>query len=705
MSFLSITFQNINWWLVLVTIILGGFLFFSYRHFSRKKAGTTLLLLRTCFFLGVIFLWCKPQVNYRYRKQQSPMVLTWVDNSLSMAAQEKFSAKLMAAHLSDFSVAVNQQGGQVIFQKFSRELAPVKQLSELSYDGHATNITRALKQGIAGRSQQNIVAGLFISDGVFNQGENPLYAEINSGFPIYSVGIGDSLISGDPAVTRLQFPPLVKIGDTVSFRGEIVPQSERKNITLSLSVGERTVHQKAVPAEQRYFKKEVTFYHVFKEKGTYRVKLSISDKNDQNPYNNQRLGIIKVKAAAQNILLLSSQINFETRFLQQVFKEMEQVTLIPLVSHGGGWLPDSLSAYLKKDWDLVTLMGFPSAQTSQKTIRAIQAKFNEAKNWPLLIFIDAQTALEKLEQLLGYSLAQKYERANTSKRVTAQISTQGAQHPIMRNTLLELNDRSWQALPPIGYPYNRLKLSDGFKVLITTEDLTESPLIAVGSPDAQRIGLFCGSDFWRWRFMTQGALTVSPYTESLLNMFSWLTATEQAQTVQISPDKEVYLKGESMQLSGYVSDVKGDIIPEARVEAEAHTTAQEVLRFTIPWTGDKYATEVPLRTTGEYQLSINAYNESYSLGHTGHSFTVTEQPLELIRVYQNTSLLEAIARKTGGAKINLNAINQLVQNLSFQNKKTIEKHSLQLWRWPGSFIMLVLLLLGEWIIRRIKGYQ
>jgi len=705
MSVSALTFQNLNWWLVPIVIVIGFLLYISYHHFHRKKAGTALLLLRLCFFVGILFLWCKPQLNYQISRRHPPQALIWVDNSLSMAAQDNFDAGLIEQRLTDISDAVKRQGGRLIYKKFSRKVMPLTDFSKLSYDGYATNISQALRQGIASRKTKNIVAGLLISDGVFNQGQNPLYADLESDFPIYTVGIGDSLIRGDPAVDQLQIPATATVGDTVQFKAEVVPQSERETITIVLSIDEQVVYQKKIPAEQEYFKKTLTFQHVFKEEGSYNIELSIPDQNDQNPYNNRRMDIIKVRAAAQKILLLSSQISFELRFLKQIFQSRDPVKLVPVVSHQGRWLSDSVSQYFAKDWDLVILEGFPSAQTPLKTIEMIKKEFKGINNIPLLIFINNQTSVEKLAQLRGYTIVQKYKRAGADQSTTARITAQGARHPVIRDMQLELQERSWQALPPIGYPFARLELADGFESLVVAGDLRAAPLIATGEVEAQRIGLFCGNDFWRWRFMTQATFTTDPYTESILNMFSWLTASEHEQRVQILPDKPVYLKGETMQLSGHVFDVKGEIIPEIYVEAAARRNTEEPIRFTIPWTGDIYAAEIPLRKRGKYQVEITAYDGDVAIGQTEHSFTVMEQPLELVNIYQNSAVLQTIARKTGGAKIDLAALDRLVQDVSYKEQKRSEHHRLQIWRWPGSFVILLFFLLAEWIIRRTKGYQ
>jgi hypothetical protein len=76
---------------------------------------------------------------------------------------------------------------------------------------------------------------------------------------------------------------------------------------------------------------------------------------------------------------------------------------------------------------------------------------------------------------------------------------------------------------------------------------------------------------------------------------------------------------------------------------------------------------------------------------------------EFASLQPNRSLLEEIARKTGGELITPGGLDDFVQGLNQKKAPIVETYSYPLWHKPAVFALALLCFISEWGIRRVKG--
>ena len=709
MTEFSIHFQNLNIWPFVALVVIGILIFFTF-YIPKKNISSRgkifLIVFRTSVFLGIIFLFLKPVLQWTKVRNLSPKLLVWIDNSLSMTAHKDFSPDFLMESIKNMDSELKKEGIDIIYDIFSDDIeSETHLLDKVVFDGLSTDISHIIKESKSKHVDENISAAILISDGVVTKGEDPSLMEINLPFPIFTIGIGDSMPTMDPSISQIELPQFTKVGDSVEIRAEIVPLGDGKPLEIILKEGGKIIQKKMIETQQQAFNREVIFHVVPDEVGIKKYEIEIEKANDANPYNNIRMGLLRVYSAETNIVVLNARAGFESRFLIRSFEKIENVKIYSLVETASSWIPLPLSSITKEKWDVVVLFGYPSDKTNMDQLQSIKQKI-ENESVPLLIIYDRPLSLERVNILVGETIIEGRVNDRSKETVLVQLTWKGESHPIIRDALFSYDFKDLvRSLPPIGWPFKNLILGSGFVPLITTANLSEHPVIAIRDFGEERMAVCSGMDFWRWCFMTQGSGEVDLYTKTFTGLIKWLSDTLSTSNIQMSLDKSIYLSGEPAEISGLVFDVQGKIIQSAVVKGIAISENGDEQPFAIQWDGSQFKGEIPLRLKGDYRIKVIAQFGDNELGVTEQKLTVVDQPIELSDIMQKADVLRSISYKTCGKKINIDDLQSILNFITIEKKEIEEKHELKLWRWYGSFVFIIFLLFVEWIIRRINGYQ
>ena len=67
------------------------------------------------------------------------------------------------------------------------------------------------------------------------------------------------------------------------------------------------------------------------------------------------------------------------------------------------------------------------------------------------------------------------------------------------------------------------------------------------------------------------------------------------------------------------------------------------------------------------------------------------------------AVLERLAAATGGTYIAVDDVSRLPEAVSFSEAGSVERQVLDLWNIPFAFLLLLLLKVGEWLVRLYWG--
>ena len=186
--------------------------------------NTELPILYTvfCIFLGVIYAY----FLYRNNKFDSKvlvrilfLVRLIIVSLLSFFLLNPFISnfrtieeKPIVVLAQDVSISCEDSNDSTYFAKLSNQLSEKFDLIEYNYSdkirqgfvskkkGESTNISILLDEIELNYSDRNLLALVVSSDGLYNQGSNPLYHQFSKSVPIYSITIGDTSVFKDLSV-------------------------------------------------------------------------------------------------------------------------------------------------------------------------------------------------------------------------------------------------------------------------------------------------------------------------------------------------------------------------------------------------------------------------------------------------------------------------------------------------------------------------
>jgi len=107
---------------------------------------------------------------------------------------------------------------------------------------------------------------------------------------------------------------------------------------------------------------------------------------------------------------------------------------------------------------------------------------------------------------------------------------------------------------------------------------------------------------------------------------------------------------------------------------------------------------------GHYSVRVSAGTEELpEKGEQINKFYVSDQSKEDKILIPDEKFLAELAEKTGGRVLQQDELNDFASNVPQENFKVVEERSEPIWNRPWVFIIIILLLSGEWWIRRTRG--
>lgn len=212
------------WWYLIFCLILGiGYAFLMYYRDTRfaeyniwfKRA---LAILRACSVFLISLLLLSPFVKTTKEDIKTPLIVIASDRSESIASTEsKENQSLYNQKIQELSAALGD--------KFE-----VKKLS-FGSDVHATykdnltdkssNLNQVFKYISENFGDQNLGAVILGTDGIYNEGSNPLYSNHGINAPLYTIALGDTVQRKDLLFQNILHNKIAYLGDKFPVQVDI----------------------------------------------------------------------------------------------------------------------------------------------------------------------------------------------------------------------------------------------------------------------------------------------------------------------------------------------------------------------------------------------------------------------------------------------------------------------------------------------------
>ncbi len=676
-------FYNPDIKVLFLFILVLAVLYFSFRSGGRKKGALSIFLLRSIVLLLTLFIFLKPVVKWEKSIQNKPVVEFWLDNSQSILQNQSVQQSSLIKDMEKAQTHFEKKGINRKLIAFDSHYRQLDSPGELTFDGESTNLSQLM-------AEKKIDAAILISDGQINAGQDLYKMQWTVDYPIYTIGIGDTTKKFDARVDNLSLPGSAREGDVLNITAEVTLPPEAGNTTIQLLKNDEIIQSRLLNPDEDAFMQNITFQLTADEVGENEFTVLLENESDKNSHNNAQTSLINILPGEREVLILCGAPSFETRSLMTIFKGNKDFNATVVYFRKGKFYPDEKA--LQKKYNLVIMSHYPAKSMTMKELQQIQAIFND-NALPVIIYINHNSDLNRLNNLVQRRVVGNY----TVKTVSTLVEEfqQHAGHAVLRDVTADLE---WLQLPPIQYDFSKLELHTSFKSLLTTSKLNEKPVVAIS--DEFSAAMFIGVDFWRWQMMTES----TNYSQILLNTVNYLTTENEITNIQISPQKKLFMVGETVSLSGLVYDLRGQAVPDASVSIVLKKDSVLVDEFYLNWHRDNFQGEYLIKKPGAYTMDIEAMSDGHSIGKKTIEIKALERILEFTETGQNRTLLNYVTKESGGEMITLDQLDPILGTIKKDQPIKYEKREINFYNNKLIFGLFLGLLVIEWIIRKYFGH-
>lgn len=474
------------WWILpiaLCSIIMGLVLYLKeIRRSENKKVFLSFLFtLRSfsLFFIGLLLLnLVYKQVEY---KVQKPIFISLLDNSSSMLNYS--DSNIVQSSL----IKVNDQ----LKKRFEKDFEfqtyligeKVRQNDTLNFKDLSSDLSEGFDFLQDNFYNDNLGAILFVSDGNYNIGNNPLNSsERILHTPIFTVGIGDTVTKVDHKVKNVIVNKIAFYENEFPIK-VFVESNHLKGRQSKVSIYKkgRKIEEKILYYEEDLDVKEVDFLLNAEDIGVQQYKVVLSEfKNEYSVKNNTQDFNIEVLESRNKVLFLFDSPHPDISAIKNVLNKDDKITIESnFVSEYNGDF---------KDVDLV-IWHEPIFRTGVSVQKLI-----ESSNVPVLYIFGTKTESTFINKLpIGLKVDLRLENDDVQAIVNDNFQ------------LFYLTDKLKTLVPlfpPLQKKFGSVELNDVNSIFLNQRVggvVKKEPLFYFGRNSFSKFGVLYGEGIWRWK--------------------------------------------------------------------------------------------------------------------------------------------------------------------------------------------------------------
>ena len=747
LNHISLTLNAGPLWLYLVILAASVSLaVWSYRNTIprtttfRRNALITLRSLGLAALLLAIF---QPIFSSTTTQKTTPSFALVMDNSQSMALPERGhvltpgvanrrDAMIVSIHeaipkgvLTDATQCDLYSVGERTYSLLNK--TPIDSIRPIASQTDLSSLFDVIRSE---RKTKNTEAIVLYTDGAFTAGKNPVYSAADLGVPVYVVGLGDSTEPRDVAVTELFTNEVATIGapqpvDITIHYGGAKPG---EHVTVELFEEDQKIGERAIELAQPSGDEAVSFQYTPTTEGTKKLVAKVSTLSEEaTDKNNLRIAYVKVLKNKFHVVLFAGSPSSDVSFLRQFFSENPSLQLSTYIQKQGAEFYEGTPTREKLGQvDMVVLVGFPIASTSDATIALVRDLLSR-ENRSMLFVASHQLDLVKLQQL-GDALPFRVDPRSASQneiKTGMAVNPSASDNPVLHIPPDERGKISWDGVAPL------FKTETHFEARPESQTLAEATLAGakLGEPliIARHIGqarqiAITGYGLWQWKLTTFGRekayaspsdtakQQVSALDLFLSNAARWLTTEEANKRVRVAPERKFYQAGERIEVFGQVYNESYEPMEKADVTIRiTGASLAKPIDLALEAVGNgRFTANIPEGLPkGDYTYKGTATLNGVEIGTDDGRFNVGDFNIELAEPRMRSDILRQMADRTGGKfytpETAANILKDIQSSSRFTPREISNTRDYEIWNsWP--LLALALLFFStEWFVRKRLG--
>lgn len=664
--------------------------FSEYTPLFTKGLG----LLRALSVTFIALLLLSPFVKTIEEDTKTPLILIATDNSESIKEGEKpETINLYQSNLQALDKAFEGKY-DVKHIHFGSDVAPEK---VDSFNAKTTNISKLFQYITDNYSDQNLGAVIMGTDGIFNEGNNPLYTDTKFNAPLYTVALGDTTQKKDLYFLNVLHNKIAYLGDKFSIQVDVSAFNcigNTTNLTLEMVTNgqSKKIAQENISIGTNSFFTTKTFLVDANQSGVIRYRVRLSSVNGEyNLNNNVKEFFIEVLDARQKILLLGNAPHPDLAAFKSIItsnKNYEVDIAFP------GDLKENISKY-----NLVILHNLPSETAD---ISGIVAQLDK-NNIPRIFVVGMQTSLVK------FNKSQDVIQINGNSKNSEEIQAEFNNGFTLFTTSDNLKNKL-KTFPPLVTPFGEYKAGASTNVYLNQnikKIKTNYPFISFGEKNGLKTSVIAGEGIWKWRLFDYLQHKNYDLTTELINKTIQVTSVKSdKRKFRANTSKNLYKENEAVLFDAQLYNDSYEMINEPDVKLVIKDESNKEYNYTFSKTQNYYSLNADLFAQGSYTYTASTTYNGKVLT-VGGRFNVEAIQLEQYDLTARHGLLREMSSKYNGKMFypsNMKELGDMV--LANENIKPVlyESSSTQsIINLKWIFFLLLALLSVEWFLRRYFG--
>lgn len=679
-------------WLAIFCLAAG----FLYAYFLYKKDARfddTKPIIKKIMFSSrfvlisiLAFLLLSPFIKTIFNQIEKPIIIIAQDNSISILLNKDSSIyKTTYQNTMDELVNNLSQNFEVKKYTFGENFSENK---PNDFSEKITNLSNVFNEIESKFYNQNIGAVILASDGIYNQGTNPLYLSNLPPYTVYTITLGDTSIQCDLVLKEVNHNKITFLKN--QFPLEIFAM-------VNKSVGQKTqlkiIHDNTIMFSKDYtissnsFAITETVLIEAKNIGTqhYRVEFS-TIKNEVSTANNSKDIYIDVLDGRQNILILANSPHPDIKALKNSIESNENYKVnAKFISDFDG----NLNPY-----SLVIVHQIPQNNNIIKQINS-----STISVWYI---IGNQSSEQDFNGLnLGVSVTNSKNNFND---ILPKVNPQFPLFTISENTVKII-----QNFPPLSGFFGNYQLKTNGYTLLNQKIgnvETENPLLIFNEQTNKKNAILFGEGIWRWRMQEFLMNEFNSATNELINKtVQFLAVKDDKSKFRVLLNKS-FFENEALLVNAELYNDSYELINEPEVKITLIDAKEKKFNYVFNKTSKAYVLDAGILASGIYTYTANTKLGDKNYMQKGQ-FQVLPLMLEANNSTADFQLMQNLANKFGGTMFypsNMNKISSTISENSTISSIIYEEHDLKDWiqlKWI--FFVLLLLLTLEWFLRKRNG--
>ncbi len=683
-------------YIVLIAIIFALGLYFRDKRVKENVSWLpyALGLLRFLSILGILFLLLGPLIKKFVSVTQKPIIVIAQDESQSISLSTDESILTQVSQ----GIADLKTG---LADKFDiKEIRFAENLvfnPEDSLDVASSNLSSPLEYISDTYEDQNLGAIILCTDGIYNEGKNPTYANTNFAAPLYSIPLGDTTIRRDILVKNILHNRIVYLNDKFLIEADIqaynaVGVKSRVDLFRVDNGNQIKLDSKSFVIDKNNYFNSFQFEIDANRVGNNKYIIAVSGiSNELSTSNNRRSAYIEVLDARQKILIISASTHPDIKALKSIITNNKNYEVEVTLAKDSN---KNIRSY-----DIIIMHNLPN---NQHDVSNYLSEIKKLKK-PVFYVVGAETNLQKLME--EQDVFSHQGGNNSLNEVTPLIDNSFNLFTLSDNVKAKTN-----RFVPLKVPFGEFSTNSTSKVLLHQKIgnvETKYPLLAYSDLNGHKQAVLAGEGIWRWRLMEYAEYKEQALTSELIGKtLQYISQKEDKRQFRAFTNKNTFKENENILFDAQLYNANYEQINDPEAYLTVTNEKGEKFEYTFSKSNNYYFLDGGRFPEGNYEYVARTSFNNKNLTASG-KFNVQSILKEQFDLTAKHNLLYNLSEKYGGQVIYPDQINTLQEILaSHENIKPIlyqkaETKSVLDLKWILAAIILLLAI--EWFVRRYFG--